>query len=365
MLVERRWRTRLTKYSAGASPERWLLILAVPALLIAAPWILSDSRLVALAIVAGINAIVLYGLAVLFGLTGILSIAHAALWGIGAYTAGILLRDLGWSFWAALPYAAVMAGVAAGLLGYPALRVKGHHFLIVTFAFGELLKLVLKNGGDFTGRGQGILILEGVPPAFGLTFTSSESFYFLVIFFLLLTIAAVYLLGISRLGRTLRAIRENEDLARSVGINTNAYKIGAFVISGALTGVAGALYLYYLRSVSPELFGAFPGVQMAMMLLLGGSRVLLGPLSGAIIVGFLPEIINLDPIESQITFGVLLILVILVLPQGLVAGAQSRYIWLKSRLVALVRQRPAVTMVESAGWEDGSGEMGREDDDDS
>ena len=355
--------TRLKEAFLSNSAESRLLWVVVPTLLILVPWLLPTSRLLTLATLTSINAIVVYGLAVLYGQAGMLSIAHAALWGIGGYAGAWLLIELDLSFWAVLPIAPLVAALAAGVLGYPAIRVSGNHFIIITFAFAELFVIVLRNGGALhTGRAEGLIVSDRVPSVLGLTLASLESFYFLTLAFLFLALIAVYLIGVSRLGRSLRAIRENEQLARSVGINVNRHKVRVFMISGAFAGVSGLLYGYFLRHVGPELFGPFPSIQLILMLLLGGARPLLGPLAGVIVIFFLPELINLDPIESQITFGALLVLVILVLPQGLVAGVQSRYVWLKSRLVALVMQRPAVTMVESAGWEDGITDMGGDDD---
>ena len=119
-------------------------------------------------------------------------------------------------------------------------------------------------------------------------------------------------------------------LAQAVGVNANLYKIWAFTISGMFAGVAGAFYAYKLRHIYPDVFDSFFGVELAMMILIGGSRTLMGPLVGAIIVGFLPEILNLmglglGPDEKQIMFGMILIAVIVFLPQGLAVGVGELY----------------------------------------
>ena len=279
--------TRLKEVFLSTSAESRLLWVVVPTLLILVPWLLPTARLLTLATITSINAIVLYGLAVLYGQAGMLSIAHAALWGIGGYAGAWLLIELDLSFWAVLPIAPLVAALAAGLLGYPAIRVSGNHFIIITFAFGELFVIVLRNGGALhTGRAEGLIVSDRVPSVAGLTFTSQESIYFLTLAFLFLALIAVYLIGVSRLGRSLRAIRENEQLARSVGINVNRHKVRVFMISGAFAGVSGLLYGYFLRHVGPELFGSFPSIQLILMLLLGGARPLLGPLAGAIVIFF-------------------------------------------------------------------------------
>jgi branched-chain amino acid transport system permease protein len=278
-----------------------------------------SNRLLSLAITAGINIVALYGLSVLFGQTGILSMGHAALVGVGAYTAAILARDLGLDFWAALPCAAATTALLAAVVGFPSLRVSGHHFVILTFAFGQLLTIVLTNGGDFTGRATGLDL--GQPVAlFGLGLDPLPQFYLLTLGFVALAAIASWAIVHSRYGRTLRAIRENEKLAASLGINVGRHKIGAFVVSGVFAGISGVLLAYFLRHISPSQFASFPSIYLALMVMIGGARLLLGPLAGGILVAFLPELFALDPVQSRILYGICLIAVILLLPNGVIGG---------------------------------------------
>ena len=318
------------RLQAATRAEKIVMAVLVGGALVAMPWILPTARLLTLAIIAAINVVALYGLALLYGQTGILSVAHAALWGVGAYAGALLAKHANWNFWAALPIAIVAAAVLAGLLAYPSFRVKGHHFLILTFAFGELFVIVMKNGDDFgTGGAEGVQILDKIPPVSGVRFDSLESFYFLVLIFLFLSMSAAYLIVRSSMGRTLRAIRENEVLAESLGVNTLYYKMLIFSISGAFAGMSGLLYAYHLHHIAPQIFGAFASIQLILILLLGGARTVLGPIVGATIVFFLPEVIKLDPIESRILYGVLLVLVILVLPRGVTLGMRDQYARIK------------------------------------
>ena len=130
---------------------------------------------------------------------------------------------------------------------------------------------------------------------------------------------------VSPYGRTLRSIRENEKLAAAVGINVGRHKIIAFMVSGAFAGVAGILQVSSSSHISPDLYGAFPSVYLALMVMLGGPRMLYGPLAGAVIVNFLPEILSLDPVDARIAYGVGLIVVILLLPGGVMAGLAGLY----------------------------------------
>jgi branched-chain amino acid transport system permease protein len=169
------------------------------------------------------------------------------------------------------------------------------------------------------------LDVGSIDPIFGLNFDQLRNSYYLVVVMLLICLLATYLMMNSSYGRTLRAIRENEPLARAVGINTALHKIGALMVSGAFAGTAGILQAYYLRHISPGLYGPFPSLYLALMVMLGGSRLLYGPLAGAIIVSFLPEILKLDPIDSRIAYGIGLLVVILLLPGGVSSGLLEIY----------------------------------------
>ncbi|KSV75493.1 hypothetical protein N185_16775 [Sinorhizobium sp. GW3] len=283
------------------------------------PFFSPSNRLLSLAVSAGINIIALYGLSVLFGQTGILSMGHAALVGVGAYTAAIFLREFDLGFWIALPFAGLFAAVAAAIVGIPSLRVSGHHFVIMTFAFGQLLTIVLTNGGEATGAASGISILSPVT-VFGIDMGELSLFYVMVVGFVALAAIASWAIINSSYGRTLRAIRENEKLAAAIGINVGRHKIGAFVVSGIYAGISGVLLAYFLGHISPQQFASFPSIYLALMVMIGGARLLLGPVAGGILVAFLPELMSLDPIESRIVYGVCLIAVVLFLPNGLIAG---------------------------------------------
>ena len=138
------------------SYEAGIIALLVVATLIAAPFIDHSYRFLSIAISTGISAITLYGLGILFGQAGMLSIAHAALMGVGAYTAAILAGSFGLGFWSSIPFAMVTTALVAGILGLPSLRVAGHHFIIITFAFGALFSIAMTNGGSFTGAAAGL-----------------------------------------------------------------------------------------------------------------------------------------------------------------------------------------------------------------
>lgn len=292
--------------------------------LIIFPFLDPGYRFLSLAVSTIFTAIALYGLSLQFGQAGIMSVGHAGIMGIGGYAAAILANQIGLGFWPALPVAMLLSALAAALVGLPSLRVGGQHYIIITFCFCALLVIALTNGGAFTGAATG-LDVGPIKGLWGINFAKTRSMYFLCVVALAATIAVIFAIVHSPYGRTLWSIRENEPLARAVGINTNLHKIGVFALSGAFAGLGGILQTYYLRHISPELYGAFPSLYLALMVMLGGARPLYGPLLGSIIVNFLPELGGLDPIDSRIAYGVGLLLVILLLPAGVSGGLLALY----------------------------------------
>ena len=347
-------RNRIAEALSG--PQRWttaeraVVIVGVGIFILLLPEF-TTSRHLFLATVTGTTAIAVYGLAVIFGQAGILSLAHAGLWAIGAYTGAIFFREFGWSYWAVLPLGIVFASIAAALLAYPALRIRGHFFLIATFGFGELVRIVLENGGGFeSGRRLGLIVQGGMPDFFGIGLQSANSIYYVTVAYLVIAILAVYLIRRSGFGATMRAVRENEDLSESIGIRIARTKILAFTMSGAFTGAAGVHYAFLLKHIEPSLFGAQDGIELALMVLLGGAVPLLGPLLGASVVLFIPELpFAENPNFVQIAYGLALILLILLLPRGLVSGIKALYFQARDMLTRTfnsVREPPQPTTSE-------------------
>ncbi|HZZ61631.1 MAG TPA: branched-chain amino acid ABC transporter permease [Roseiarcus sp.] len=308
--------------------------------MLALPWLKPGYRTLSFALTTGVTAIVLYGMAIPFGQAGIMSLGYAGLMGFGAYTAAILSRDFGMNMWQAMPFSAIVAAVFAGLFGLPSLRISGHHFAITTYVMCELLRIVLTNGGKFTGAATG-LDLPPIGTVLGINMDKLANAYLLVAVFMLASILVAYLIGRSSYGRTLRSIRENEQLARSVGINTNLHKVVAFMVSGLFAGVGGNLQAYNYRHISPDLYGGSISLNFALMVMLGGARTIFGPLTGAVIVTFLPEVMRIDPVDSRIAYGLALIAVIMLLPGGVIAVTERVYRRLTETVIATRRVGPS------------------------
>src|SRR5262245_58502221 len=293
---------------------------ALAAILLTVPLWLTNPYHQHVLIMAGIFTILALSLNLLLGYTGQLSLGHAAFFGIGAYTSALLALRLELPFWVGLPAAALAAGFAGWTIGRLALRLRGAYFVLVTISFAGVIALVSVNWMELT---NGPLGLPGVPaPALGgLVFRTKSAYYYLVLAAAAAAVLLCHRLVHSRLGRAFLALRENEALAESVGVDPTRTLVLAAVVSAAMAGVAGSLYAHYTRFVSPEVFLFTYTVTMVIMVVAGGKGTLAGPVVGAVLFTVLPEALR-EAMAWQwqmLAYGVLLVLLVFFLPRGIVS----------------------------------------------
>jgi branched-chain amino acid transport system permease protein len=288
------------------------------------------SQVVYLSISVAIFAIAATGLAHLYGDCGLLSVAHGGIIGLGGY-ATIKALSSGMSGLQALLCAIGVGVVAAVVIGGPALRLQGHYYGVATFAAAEAMVVIASNLGWLGGT-------AGLSLPFGSGFLRTESGLYYSSFTVLILVASLLVvLRRTRYGGSVIAIRENETLARSLGVRTKRFKVTVFAISGGICGLAGFFFAFANQYVSPKDVGAHPGIALVMILILGGSTHWLGPVVGSLVYFGLPYIFPLTALQNQLAIGVLLIVVILVLPQGIVGAAFSLRRYGAARLLARLR----------------------------
>lgn len=262
-----------------------------------------------------IYSIVTIGLNLLFGNAGQISLGHAGFFAIGAYVAAVLMKKFGVPFLGALPLAALMAGLVGVLIGYTALRLKGHYLAMATLAFG-LIVFGLLVEVDYTGSTSGI---TGIPPIsiFGYNIVDPRGAYL----FSWGVLAVVYLVSLSllssRVGRALMAIREDELAAATMGIDVARYKIQVFAISAFYAGVAGAIYAAYMGIINPFSFSVGHSVTMLMMIVVGGLGSVPGSVLGVAVLEILPEFGREWENYRLAGYGIMLVLLIIFAPKGL------------------------------------------------
>jgi branched-chain amino acid transport system permease protein len=269
--------------------------------------------------VAVLNAIAVLGFYVIFGLTGIFSVAQGAFVGIGAYTSAILTVDFHWPVWAGVLAAPMVAALAGVLLGAPTLKLKTHYLTMATIGFAEVVRLVMTNWDQVTHGTSGI---RGIP-APAAAFEQPVPYYYLGLAVLLLTVLAVNRLRHSRLGRNLEAIRDDELAAETCGVNLTAYRIMAFAVAAALGGLSGGLYAHLLRYVSPDAFTLEQTIQILAMLMIGGRSSVGGAIAGAVALTYLPEALRSFKDWYMAIYGAGLLLILIFLPDG-IAGLARR-----------------------------------------
>jgi branched-chain amino acid transport system permease protein len=250
------------------------------------------------------------------GFCGQVSFGHAAFFGVGAYTAGILYSKLGVSPWWGLPFSLLVVTAFSLIIGFICLKLRGPYFALATLAMGEVLRVTFGNLVKLTGGDVGILIRER-------TWVEKTWYYYII---LLVGIGAFLLVKKvieSKLGYYFVSIREDQDAAESLGIDTTFYKTIALCLSGATTGLAGAFYTNYMGYIDPKVVFNLHDISIVtiMVVMVGGVATYWGPVIGAIIMVLLAELIRSNPglgAAHQTLFGILLIFIIIFLPNGVV-----------------------------------------------
>ena len=257
------------------------------------------------------------------GFTGYVSLGHGAFAGLGAYGTGLLAAKAELPPFAALFVAALLVAALAVPVGYAALRVRGASFVIVSIALVLILLLVFQSWSSLTGGSRGLVVPRPFPGM--LRAEHHRTFYFLFLALLALALLVWWVIDRSRFGMGLKAIREDEDKAQSLGIPTFTYKLVVFVVSAAFTALAGGLYALWFGDLDPVFqFSILSGSYMVLMALLGGVRQLYGPLLGALIVGYALEYSKVEYGDTPlhlIVAGLLLGVVVTFMPDGVIPAA--------------------------------------------
>ena len=273
--------------------RRRLLYGAIGALVLAYPLLTAGvpvyQRLGALVLLSAVGA---SAWNLIGGYAGQVSVGHAVFFGAGAYSAIALYSHFGLPPLAGVPLGALIAALIAALIGVPTLRLSGHYFSMATIAVAELVRVLVTNW-EWVGGAQGISGPAVPRTVLDLSFTSALPYYYIFLAVLAAVLWATWRIENSRMGYYLRAIKDSERAARSLGVAAGRYKLYAYMLSAALTAVAGSLYALMFGFVDPESgFGILISVKMLIMAALGGSGLLLGPLIGAMILVPLEEISN-------------------------------------------------------------------------
>ena len=272
-------------------------------------------------ILVGVNLMVVLGLSLLTGFTGLFSFGHAGFMAIGAYISAVCTLNYNMPFLVAMVLGAVAAMMIALLIGYFTLGLKGDYFCIATLGFGESVRLIFDNL-EFFGGARG---MSSIPMV-----TTFE----LALVICVLAVIAMTLLIHSRHGRNMIAIREEELASQAIGINVFRYKMISFAISAAYAAIGGALYAHYLGYLQPLMFQLTKSTELTIMVIFGGLGSIGGSVVGAFLLTFLPELLRTFASWRLVFYGAAVVLIMITRPQGMMGGMEFTdvYRWLKKKL---------------------------------
>jgi branched-chain amino acid transport system permease protein len=278
----------------------------VLAIIIAAllPTLWPNPYYIHLMVVIGIYAILLLGLDIVVGYVGEVSLGHAALFGIGAYTAGVLNFQLGVPFLLAVPASIVVTGLFGVLLALPALRVNGPYLAMVTLAFGTIIQIFINEMSDLTNGPMGLSVRK--PIWFGHQVTGTD-YYYIILVALIASLYVVQRILKSHLGRAFEALHDSPIASDCMGVSVYGYKVYAFVLSAGIAGLAGSLYTYSEEYISPNTYNFELTILFLLAVIMGGRKTRTGPILGAIIVVMLPNVLSDISLFREISIGIAVI----------------------------------------------------------
>ncbi len=312
-LALRRAAPALASPSARGAQLRWGLAFVAS---LVVPFVLSDYSL-RVTVLAVQSAIAVIGLCIAFGWAGLIQLGQGAFIGIGAYTSAVLALKLGLGFWITMPLAMLASAVVALVIAVPMLRLRGHYLALATVGFNVTAEIVAKNWIGVTGGYDGLSAIPGVG-VFGLMIEGDFGYYYLSLAFLVAAAAFALALRHSRYGRAMIAVRDDEIASATSSVPVVRVKVLAFVIASALAGLAGALYAHYSHYISPGDFELSRSIAILVMLIAGGETSIAGAIVGALLLSFAPEWLRFVGDAYLAVFGVGVLLLLILMPEGIV-----------------------------------------------
>lgn len=267
------------------------------------------------------------GLNIVVGLAGLLDLGFVAFYAVGAYSYALLNLHFGLGFWVVLPIGGLLAASFGILLGFPVLRLRGDYLAIVTLGFGEIIRLVLENWGEFSQGPSGISNISR-PGFFGMELGLEQSIlytYYLMILFVIITIFIVNRLQDSRLGRAWIALREDEIACQAMGIDKRKTKLVAFSLGAFWAGIVGVMFAAKTTFINPASFTFLESAIILSIVVLGGMGSIIGVVFGALVLILMPEYLRALSEYRMLAFGGILVCMMIFRPQGLISNIRRTY----------------------------------------
>jgi branched-chain amino acid transport system permease protein len=298
------------------------VIIVIAAVIGVFPWLTGRNEyFISLLVFIGINGMITLGLSLLMGYAGQISLGHAAFFGLGAYSSGILTVQYSLPPLAGFVFGILLSAAVAYLVGKPTLRLKGHYMAVATLGFGEIVFILFNELSFLTGGPSG---LSGIP-ALAVGTWPIEGLEYLYLVWGLVLLLLLFSLNLinSRVGRALRAVHGSELAAGAMGVDASRYKVQVFVLSAVYASMGGSLYAHFISFISPSSFSLMFSILLLMMVVVGGTETIWGAILGAAILTLLPEYLRgLEDFEV-LAYGAILMAVLLFMPKGILEGLQK------------------------------------------
>jgi branched-chain amino acid transport system permease protein len=298
--------------------KSWVWLIFALVSVVVFPLVISNPYYLNVANIIGLNAIIVVGLNLLIGFAGQISLGHAAFYGLGAYVAGILTVTYNFSPWLAMISAVILTTLVALVIGIPTLKLEGHYLVMATLGFNLIVNIVMIQWDKLTGGPSGFPGIPGLNIG-SFVFDTDLRMYYFIWFVVVVTVILSINLVRSRVGRGLRALHSGEVAASSLGVRTDVYKIKIFLMSASFASLAGSIYAYYMSFVSPKTFDIFFSVELVSMVIVGGMGNIWGAIFGTAFLTSLPNVLHFFDEYKDIFYGLILVLILVFLPEGLAA----------------------------------------------
>lgn len=300
-----------------------LLLIGVLLFTLVLPFLVKSQYIIRIVVMIGVYTVLSQSLNLVTGYTGQVSLGHAAFFAIGAYTSAILSTRYNMGFFESAPMGAIVAGFCGLLLGLPTLRLSGSYLSITTMGFCEVVRMIFLNWDSMTNGPMGIQKIPK-PVFFGTTLTlGNKGLYYLMLAMVIVTTYCVWAIVDSKMGRALKAIRDDELAASMMGVHTTRMKVFAFAVSAFFSGFAGAFYAHMINYIDPNSFTFDTSILILSIVILGGMGTLSGPFLGSMILVSFPEALRFMREYRFVVYGLVLVIMMRYKPQG-VLGGQKR-----------------------------------------
>lgn len=308
-----------------------LIFILVLIALVLFPIFTPNKYYISVMVIVGFNILIVIGLGMLLGYAGQISLGHAAFYGLGAYTSGVLCTKYHFNSWLAILSGLILTGAVAYIIGVPSLKLKGHYLAMATLGFGEIVFIVFNELSILTGGPSGMTNIPRLS-LFGFPLNTDLSFYFFTWTIVLVVIIFTINIVNSRVGRALLSIHGSENAALAVGINVSKYKVQIFILSAIFASLAGSLYAHFVTFISPSSFGFMQSIIFVTMVVIGGMTDIWGACLGAFILTILPEYLHVFHDYEILIFGITLMIIMILMPKGLFEGSKVGFKWIKKKI---------------------------------